>query len=153
MASTFKYLTVHCAATQPLASLGVEDIRKMHKARGWSDVGYHEVIKTDGTRQLGRPLSRTGAHVANHNTGNLGICMIGGIDAKGKAVNNFTKEQFAALRQAITEYAGLYGIKEENIKGHRDWSPDINGDGKITSVDWIKQCPCFDVKDLLKSWK
>jgi N-acetylmuramoyl-L-alanine amidase len=30
------------------------------------------------------------------------------------------------------------------IKGHRDFSPDLNKDGKITSNEWIKQCPCFD---------
>ena len=30
--------------------------------------------------------------------------------------------------------------------GHRDASPDKNGDGKITKNEWIKECPCFDAK-------
>jgi len=30
------------------------------------------------------------------------------------------------------------------VKGHRDFSPDKDGDGKITQREWIKECPCFD---------
>jgi hypothetical protein len=33
------------------------------------------------------------------------------------------------------------------IKGHRDFSKDLNGNGKIDKNEWIKACPCFEVSD------
>lgn len=147
-----KHITVHCSATQPLRSIDVNVIRKMHLKRGFNDIGYHFVITTDGEVQPGRSLALTGAHVKCHNTDNVGICLIGGIDATGKAVDNFTDLQWDALRYLITELAGNYGILETNIKGHRDWFPDINGDGVIDRRDWLKECPCFDVVDKLREW-
>lgn len=147
-----KYLTVHCSATTPSLKYDVDTIRQWHLQRGWSDVGYHFVIKTDGTVQPGRPLSRNGAGVAGHNKDNIHVCLIGGVTNNGVAVDNFTDAQWDALRYLISELAGKYGIMEENIKGHRDYSPDINGDGKITSDEWLKMCPCFDVKSKLEEW-
>lgn len=32
------------------------------------------------------------------------------------------------------------------ICGHRDLSPDLNGNGEIKPEEWIKACPCFEVK-------
>ena len=148
-----KYITVHCSATPPSMDIGVEEIRKMHLAKGWSDVGYHEIIRRDGTRESGRPVWRTGAHVKGHNRYNIGISLVGGVDEHGKAETNFTEEQYSALREAINHYVGIYGIPLENIKGHRDWFPDINGDGIIDERDWLKDCPCFSVQDLLESWR
>lgn len=149
---TPKYITVHCSATQPLDNIDVKTIRAMHLKRGFNDIGYHFVIKTDGVIQPGRNLSVTGAHVKGHNQDNVGICLVGGIDTKGKAVNNFTDLQWDALRYLITELAGNYGVLEKNIKGHRDWFPDINGDGVVDRRDWLKECPCFNVADKLKEW-
>ena len=35
--------------------------------------------------------------------------------------------------------------------GHRDTSPDLNGDGVIEPYEYVKVCPCFDVKEFLRS--
>ena len=35
------------------------------------------------------------------------------------------------------------------VCGHRDLSPDLNGDGEIEPEEWIKACPCFEVKESL----
>ena len=35
---------------------------------------------------------------------------------------------------------------QATILGHRDLSPDRNGDGRITPDEWIKLCPCFDAQ-------
>jgi hypothetical protein len=32
------------------------------------------------------------------------------------------------------------------IQGHRDFSPDRNGNGTIEPEEWIKACPSFDAK-------
>ena len=146
-------ITVHCSATKPSQKHDVDSIRKMHLNRGWSDIGYHGVITRDGEYQEGRPIERNGAGVKGHNTGAIHICMIGGVDENNKSVDNFTEIQFEALRYMITHFTSKYGVKEENILGHRDYSPDLNGDGKITSNEFIKMCPCFDVQKKLQEWK
>jgi N-acetyl-anhydromuramyl-L-alanine amidase AmpD len=46
-------------------------------------------------------------------------------------------------------YRGVYGPLQ--VFGHRDLSPDKNGDGKIDSRDWVKACPSFDVRAWLAS--
>lgn len=146
---SFKNITIHCSATQNLEKYTVEAIRQMHTSRGWSDIGYHFVITTDGMLHAGRPLTRTGAHVKGHNTGNIGICMIGGVNHNSVSVTNFTDKQFETLEITISLLASCYNIDDADIKGHRDWSPDLNGDGEITSEEFMKDCPCFDVKEWL----
>lgn len=143
--TTYKYITVHCSAGPQ--SQTIEDIRRYHiKNNGWSDIGYHFVIDTNGVVHAGRDLSKYGAHVRGHNKENIGICLIGGIE-NGLAVDNFTKAQKNALRTLVITLAFAFNIHADNVKGHRDWSPDLNKDGKITPNEYIKECPCFDVKE------
>lgn len=148
-----KFITVHCSATNPDTRTTVGDIRRMHvEGNGWSDIGYHFYIDQEGNLFVGRPLTRTGAHTKGHNKDNIGICLEGGVNAHVKPENNFTEAQMSSLRELITEMASRYGIKEEDIKGHRDWFGDTNGDGVIDAMDWLKECPCFDVRSVFKSW-
>ena len=73
---------------------------------------------------------------------------IGGIDANGKATDNRTDAQKKSLRQLL----GMLKKKcpEAVIQGHRDFSPDVNGNGKVDPWERIKECPCFDAKDEYK---
>jgi len=32
------------------------------------------------------------------------------------------------------------------VCGHRDLSPDTNGNGQTESTEWLKTCPGFDVR-------
>ena len=128
-----KWLVVHCSASQPLRSLDANAIRRWHKEKGWSDIGYHYVIKTDGTVEDGRDLMAVGAHVAGHNAESVGICMIGGVDKNGYSTNNFTQQQFQSLRKLLGELLKIF--PEAVILGHRDF-PNVK-----------KDCPCFDVTD------
>jgi N-acetylmuramoyl-L-alanine amidase len=56
-----------------------------------------------------------------------------------------THDQKAALERVLKTLKVMF--PKAQIKGHRDFSPDLNKDGKITSNEWIKQCPCFDVSE------
>ncbi|MFD2177866.1 N-acetylmuramoyl-L-alanine amidase [Veronia pacifica] len=146
-------ITVHCSATITALDVGVSAIRDWHLDKGWSDIGYHFVIRRSGLVEKGRPLTRSGAHVKGHNKNNVGICLVGGLGKDHKPECNYTQEQFTALRELITELCGQYGIRRENIVGHRDWFPDINGDGVVDDEDWLKACPCFDVQQMLNEWE
>lgn len=127
-----KYLVVHCSATPGNRNLGVADIDRMHRLRGFVKVGYHFVIKRDGVVEPGRGLNERGAHVEGHNHESIGVCLIGGVDAKLKPQNNFTPLQFAALGGVIEAF--LAEFPNAQVVGHRDL-PGVK-----------KDCPCFDVK-------
>lgn len=134
MTISFKHITVHCSATRPSQDWGAKEIDRIHRMEnGWLRIGYHFVIRRDGTVENGRPLTMQGAHVGGYNKDNLGICLIGGIDTSGKPEDNFTPAQKNALRGLIERLLKDYPRAE--IKGHRDW-PGVR-----------KACPSFEVKD------
>lgn len=124
-------IVVHCAATKPSMDVGVEEIRVWHKARKFTDIGYHLVIRRDGTLEKGREIEKMGAHAKGFNDYSIGVCLVGGLSERGKAQNNFTKDQFETLRGTLTTLAALYN--DPDILGHRDL-PGVS-----------KACPCFDV--------
>lgn len=143
---TPKYATIHCSAnkvgTGTIAQLNATD-----NAR-FGQNSYHFIIDYDGKITENLPLTTRGAHVGNHNTGNIGICYIGGLDKNGKPTDTRTTAQIGALKTLISTLKSKYpGII---FKGHRDWSPDLNKDGKISPNEWLKSCPCFDVATFIK---
>ena len=131
------FIVVHCSATQAKADIGAADIDRWHRGQGWQCIGYHFVIRRNGTIEEGREEDKIGSHVQNHNATSIGICMVGGVAADGKtAENNFTKEQFASLKQLVTRLKTKY--PNAVVQGHRDF----------TGV--AKACPSFDCKAWVK---
>lgn len=128
-----KYLIVHCAATPPAMDIGVEEIDRWHKERGWRGCGYHLVIRRDGEVETGRQLDDQGAHVRGFNGCSIGICLVGGLlPSKTGPDINYTPEQFEALRDTIDSL-------------RRDHFPDAEIRGHY-QFDNHKTCPNFDVE-------
>lgn len=128
-------IIVHCSATQPSKKINAETIRKYHvEVNKWQDIGYHYVINVDGTVENGRPVEKQGAHCQGHNADSVGICLVGGIDEKGKSVNNFTQAQFDSLVQLVGKLRQQFGHLP--VFGHREFTN--------------KDCPCFEVRDVIK---
>ena len=145
------YIAVHCTATPEGKDLTVEEIRKMHRAQGWSDIGYHYVIYRDGTVHLGRDVDIAGAHVSGYNAHSIGICYVGGLEnipgvsyQKLPDKDTRTDQQKASMLALLMDLRKLY--PKTIIQGHRDFSPDRNGDGVISPDEWLKACPSFDAK-------
>lgn len=136
-------LVWHCTATPEGREFSRADIDKMHRSRGFSGIGYHKLVHLDGSVSEGRPESQVGAHVAGHNTGTLGYSYVGGIDAKGRPKDTRTPEQMVTMIRLTKEAAARYGLRA--VVGHRDLSPDLDGDGVVEPFEWVKQCPCFSV--------
>lgn len=133
---------IHCSATQPdwmegkPLSSKIAEITRWHKKRGWGTIGYHHVIDRDGTVAEGRDESTPGAHVAGHNTGSIGVCLIGG---HGSSENdsfskNYTTEQEIALFNLIQDIKTRASITQ--IRGHNEVA--------------AKACPGFNVKRWLQ---
>lgn len=128
-------IIIHCSATSPAMNIGAKEIRAWHTARppqgnGWSDIGYHGVIRRDGLLESGRMLNKAGAHCTGHNAHSVGICLVGGVDAKGRPENNFTPEQWATLARTVQDL--LRTFPKAKVWGHNDFS--------------AKACPCFNVR-------
>jgi N-acetylmuramoyl-L-alanine amidase len=133
----------HCTATPEGKEFTRAQIKAMHLARGFNDIGYHLLIHLDGSTSPGRPFGVVGAHVAGRNEGSLGFSYIGGLDAKGKAKDTRTAKQKATMIAVTKDAIKRYGLQW--VLGHRDASPDLDRDGVVEPHEWIKVCPCFTV--------
>lgn len=92
----------------------IEDINSWHKANGWSGVGYHYLVRKDGSVWKGRPDNCIGAHCLNRNTGTLGICFEGNFEKE--TMNNV---QLQAGAELIKYLKDKYGIT--NVSRHKDY--------------------------------
>lgn len=133
-----KYLVVHCSATRPSMDVGAKEMRAWHKQKGWSDIGYHFVIRRDGRVEKGRAENLVGSHVAGRNANSIGVCLVGGVSEKNflTAENNFTPEQFASLKTLLATLVKKY--PGAVVLGHRDF-PKV-----------AKACPSFDARGWAK---
>ena len=123
-------IVVHCTASKPDVDLTAQDVRTMHKRQGWSDIGYHYLIRLDGRIELGRDVDIIGAHVEGHNAHTIGVCYVGGLDRNGKPYDTRTENQKASLLSLLMMLRKTY--PKAVIKGHRDY-PNVK-----------KACPCFN---------
>jgi N-acetyl-anhydromuramyl-L-alanine amidase AmpD len=138
------YIVIHCSATPPSSDIGADEIDEWHRGRGWNGIGYHAVIRRDGAIEFGRQFDEVGSHVKGQNYRSVGVCLVGGVDENGGAKDNFTTEQLKSLTAIVATLERAYPGAE--VLGHRDLSPDLNGDGVIEKHEWVKDCPCFDVR-------
>lgn len=131
-----KWLVVHCTASQQTAT--VDSIKKYWKEHlGWTNPGYHVLISPDGTKNYLQPEEKPSNGVGGgYNTNSLHVCYIGGIDKKGKAIDNRTEAQKKAIIEVLKTWRGKHPKAE--ILGHRDfWY-------KYKYEKARKSCPCFD---------
>lgn len=138
-------IVIHCSATPVGLDIGVREIDRMHKSRGWSRIGYHYVIRINGTIEPGRTIDMVGAHVAGHNYASIGICLVGGLDRSRQPADTFSEAQYRSLAAVVADLKDQF--PQARVCGHRDLSPDLNKDGKITENEWMKACPCFDAEE------
>lgn len=153
-------------------------INSWHAARGFKrtaaararfnpelpSIGYHYVIDVDGTVFTGRNLNEVGAHASGFNSDSVGICLVGGQERSAR----YTPEQWTALASLVRQLTGLLRIPPFPAKrqpqkaapgyavvmgccGHRDLSPDKNGNGLTEPFEWLKTCPGFDVEAWLSN--
>ena len=122
-------IIIHCTATPEGRECSVEEIRQWHKARGFTDIGYHYVIHLDGRVEEGRNVDIAGAHCTGHNANSIGVVYVGGCAKDGKTPKDTrTDAQKASLANLLIDLRKLY--PRATIHGHRDFAN--------------KACPSFD---------
>lgn len=150
-------IIIHCAATPNGKVYGnvqrnaAEIVDYWHSLRGFKrrranyrkhnahlqHIGYHFVIDADGSEYSGRAIGEVGAHTKGFNSRSIGICMFG--------TDAFTNAQWQTLYERISALSHLY--PNAMLSGHRDHSPDLNGDGTIEPREYTKICPGFNVSE------
>lgn len=142
---TIDSIVIHCTATKEGQNFRAADIDRWHRQRGWKMIGYNYVIGLDGKIEEGRPLTMNGAHCKGWNDHSIGIVYVGGLDSSGKSKDTRTLAQKKAMHLLVEQLMEKYPTIVD-VLGHRDTSPDLNGNGKVDPHEWIKDCPCFDVR-------
>lgn len=124
-------IIVHCTATKAGKDYTAKDIDAWHKANGWNGIGYHYVVRIDGTVEAGRPEEEPGAHCSGHNKDSIGVVYVGGLDSNGYSKDTRTKKQKDALWDLLFLLHQKY--PKAVIWGHNHYSN--------------KACPCFDAHE------
>ena len=131
-----KYIVIHCSQTRPSQDIGVKEIDRWHRERGWLKVGYARVIKRDGTVEQGRDDDELQAHVKDYNHVSTSVCVVGGAMEEDwqEPQDNFTGEQWESLKRVLEELVVKY--PDARIVGHYE-------------LDERKTCPNFNVRQYL----
>ena len=135
-------IVVHCTGGTQNAT--VDSLKNHWRKIGWRNVGYHFVIAADGKVTQLANLSQVTNGVRGFNSDSVHVAYFGGIDRQGKPIDNRTDAQKKSITGVLRMLRGMLG--NIPIVGHRDLSPDRDGDGVVERAEWVKACPCFDAK-------
>jgi N-acetyl-anhydromuramyl-L-alanine amidase AmpD len=133
-----KFIVVHSSQTTSAENLSAKDIDTLHRKDGLLSIGFHKIIKRDGTIEDGRNIDTCGVHVKTKgdvsNQNSIGVCLVGGKNSKEELDCNYTLAQFNSLHFLLVELKSHYG--KVTVVGHRDVADT--------------SCPSFEVSELGK---
>jgi len=123
-------IIVHASATKPDQNITAKNIERWHvEDNGWRAIGYHYVIRRDGTLEKGRDIHEAGAHALGYNANSIGVCLVGGVDKFNSPEQNYTANQYYTLKKLLDVLCVTF--PDADIIGHNDVSD--------------KACPVFNV--------
>ena len=126
---TITLIVIHCSAVRPDQTSSAAQIDTWHRQRGFHlGIGYHYVVRRNGSIEPGRPEWMVGAHCIGHNAHSIGVCYEGGLDIRGRPADTRTEAQRCSLRKLIEQLHAAY--PKALIVGHHDLNPQ-------------KACPCI----------
>ena len=99
--NTTDTIVIHCTQTPPGMDVDVEKVTQWHTERGFDTIGYHYLIKRDGTLQEGRQQDEVGAHAVAVNGTSIGVALVGGGTPSMGWENNFAPIQFETLKTIL----------------------------------------------------
>jgi N-acetylmuramoyl-L-alanine amidase len=114
-------------------------------------IGYHFVIARNGAVFTGRHPDEVPAHAKGFNTQAMSICLIGS--------KQYTLPQWSQLAELVRNVCAACAVplmitrpaspSPRGVCGHRDLSPDLDHNGRITPNEFVKLCPGFNVCEWL----
>ncbi|PKM76182.1 MAG: hypothetical protein CVU90_13845 [Firmicutes bacterium HGW-Firmicutes-15] len=114
-------IIIHHSASPDVSA---DTIHGWHLQREWSGIGYHFVIRQDGSIESGRPVDMIGAHAGSQVNGDsIGICLTGNFMEYGP-----TDQQIQSLIQLMRYLRELYQAKLEVLQHKNVASTECPGD-------------------------
>jgi len=128
---TTDFIVIHSTGTPPaMDHVDIKLVDDWHRKRGWLKIGYHYLIKKDGTIETGRNPHEVGAHCKGYNGKSVSICLVGGVDENGNPDPYFTAFQWEALFSLTNTLTFMF--RSAKVIGH----------GELVGSN----CPGFSVK-------
>lgn len=137
----WRYVVWHTAAhgnpkTGEVYDTTAAQIDAWHKAQGWRKIGYHFVVRLDGTIEEGRLLNEEGAHVRGLNRSAIGICFSGHGD-----LQPLTALQMRAGLALTAALCRQWGIPVHRVIGHREVNRLVEAGVLPVEYRVSKTCP------------
>jgi hypothetical protein len=140
-ARPWKWIVIHHSAT-PTGGAAAFD--RMHRAKGWDELGYDFVIGNgtdtrDGQIEVGPrwPVQKHGAHTKTpdnrYNEQGIGICLVGNFD-----LTNPTNEQMKSVTRLVAFLMQKYNIPPDRVLGHGQAKP-TDCPGRYMSVAEVRR--------------
>ena len=110
-------VVIHHTGNPADDNLSAKEINTAHQAQGWTCIGYHYVVRKDGTIEVGRPHWTIGAHAYGENSHTIGSHVCGNFE-----IGEPTQAQIESLAMLLANICTDYGlpINAEYVVGHRD---------------------------------
>lgn len=110
-------IVIHHTGNPADDDLSAADIHRSHLNQGWDGVGYHFIVRKDGSVERGRPLECIGSHAYDYNQYSIGIHVCGNFE-----IAEPTQEQLNVLPMLIADLCDAYGLiaGKDIVVGHRD---------------------------------
>ena len=117
---TTDLIVIHHTGNPYDDDLSAEEIHESHQALGWAGIGYHYVIRKDGTIEAGRPEWAIGSHAYGENSHSVGIHLCGNFEEAEP-----TEAQIESCAYLVGYLCDKYGMvcDSDHVKGHRDLMP------------------------------
>ena len=139
-------VVVHWTAHFINQDIGAEEIHGQHKKDGFKGIGYHYVIRKDGTIERGRPINKEGAHAkANgHDKYSIGIAFVGGytVNSNSGLANppygkeSLNDEQMKALKMFFNAFYKVWPGGQ--AWGHNDTDPQNEPDPGFPVPEFVR---------------
>ncbi|NMC14553.1 MAG: N-acetylmuramoyl-L-alanine amidase [Chloroflexi bacterium] len=109
---TTRRILIHHSASPDVSAA---TIHSWHLQKGWSGIGYHYVIRSEGSVEAGRKVEMVGAHAGPEvNWDSIGICLAGNFMEYAP-----TTAQLFALVQLVAYLRDIYQTDLEVLR-HKD---------------------------------
>lgn len=120
-------IVLHNTGAEEDTDTDADSIHNYHLSIGWVGIGYHFVIRKDGTIEKGRPEWAVGSHAYGENSHTIGIHLSGNF-----TIAEPTEAQVESCAMLIAYLCNKYGIptNRERIVGHCEVNDDTDCPGE-----------------------
>lgn len=135
LAAAYSTVAIHHSAARLASNETVQSIQNEHMdVNGWADIAYHFAIDNAGVIYQGREIGSRGASVAGHNTGTIGVMVMGNFELESPL-----DIQLTALQSLVNWLAQQYTLT--HLAGHGEFNPESVCPGKnmIVHLDTLAQ--------------